>query len=135
VGPRGGQAGDLYVEVRVRKHPVFTREGDDLRASLTVPFTQAALGANVVFDTFDGPVDVEIPRGAQTGKIFKIGDRGVPHLRGRGRGNLLLELRVQTPSELTPEHEELLRAFATARGEEVADAPEGFMSRIKSAFS
>lgn len=135
VGPRGGPAGDLYVEVRVKKHPVFTREGDDLRASLTVPFTQAALGATVQFDTFDGPIDVDIPRGAQAGKIFKIGDHGVPHLRGRGRGNLLLELRVQTPSDLTAEQEALLRQFAGERGDEVADAPEGFMSRIKSAFS
>ena len=135
VGPRGGPAGDLYVEVRVRKHPVFTRQGDDLRASLAVPFTQAALGATVTFETFDGPVEVEIPRGAQSGKIFKIGDRGVPHLRGRGRGNLLLELRVQTPIDLSPEQENLLRSFAAARGDAVADAPEGFMNRIKSAFT
>ncbi len=135
VGPRGGPAGDLYVEVRVRKHPVFNREGDDLRAAVTVPFTQAALGATVSFETFDGPVDVQIPRGAQSGKIFRISDHGVPHLRGRGRGNLLLELRVATPTDLSNDQEAMLRQFAEARGDAVDDAPEGFMSRIKSAFT
>ncbi len=135
VGPRGGPAGDLYVEVRVRRHPVFTRDGDDLRAALTVPFTQAALGATVSFDTFDGPVEIVVPRGSQTGKIFKVSDHGIPHLRGRGRGNLMLELRVLTPTDLSPEQDEALRGFAQLRGDSVDDAPEGFMSRIKSAFT
>ncbi len=134
VGPRGGPAGDLYVEVRVQPHKVFTREGDNLRAKLTVPFTQAALGATVAFETFDGPVDVLVPRSSQTGRVFKVADHGVPHLRGRGRGNLLLELGVETPADLTPEQEAVLRQFADARGDEVEDAPEGFMSRIKSAI-
>ncbi len=135
VGPRGGPAGDLYVEVRVKPHPVFTREGDNLRAVLKVPFTQASLGASVDFDTLDGPIEVEVPRGSQSGRVFKIADRGVPHLRGRGRGHLLLELKVETPGDLTPEQELLLRQFAEDRGDQVHDAPEGFMRRIKSAFS
>ncbi len=134
VGPRGGPAGDLYVEVRVKPHKVFAREGDNLRAKLTVPFTQATLGATVSFETFDGPVEVLVPRASQSGRIFKVADRGVPHLRGRGRGNLLLELDVVTPNELTPDQEALLRQFAEARGDVVEDAPEGFMSRIKSAI-
>ncbi len=135
VGPRGGPAGDLYVEVRVKPHPVFTREGDNLRAILTVPFTQAALGATVEFGTFDGPVEVEVPRGSQTGRLFKIADHGVPHLRNRGRGHLILQLIVETPTDLSAEEEELLRRFAEQRGDPVHEAPEGFMSRIKSAFS
>lgn len=135
VGPRGGPAGDLYVQVRVRPHERFRREGDDLVHELHLPVTQAALGAVISFDTLDGTEDLVIPRGTATGKVFRLRGRGVPHVRGRGRGDLLVPVVVDTPTELEPEVEEALRHIAEVRGEAVAPADRGFFSRIKSAFS
>jgi len=134
VAPRGGPAGDLYVQVRVMPHPRFTREGDDLVHRLHLPFTQAALGAAISFETLDGAEDLVIPRGTQAGKVFRLRGRGVPHVRGRGRGDLLVEVVVDTPVDLEPEVEEALRQIAAVRGEEVAPPDKGFFSRIKSAF-
>jgi molecular chaperone DnaJ len=136
VGPRGGGAGDLYVLVKVDPHPVFVRDGDDLAAQLHVPMTQAALGASVEFTAIDGPVTVEIPAGAQSGKVYRLRDRGVPRLRGRGRGQLLLTLIVDTPTELTAEQEDLLRQLAKERNEEVKDpGDDGLFGRFRSKFS
>jgi molecular chaperone DnaJ len=134
VGPRGGPAGDLYVQVRVQPHPRFERDGADLVHRLHLPFTQAALGAAISFETLDGDEDLVIPRGTQTGKVFRLRGRGVPHVRGRGRGDLLVQVVVDTPTDLEPEVEEALRQIAARRGEEVAPADRGFFSRIKSAF-
>ena len=135
VGPRGGPAGDLYVQVRVEPHARFERDGDDLVHRMHVPFTQAALGAAISFETLDGPEDLVIPRGTQTGKVFRLRGRGVPHVRGRGRGDLLVQAIVDTPIDLEPEVEEALRRIAEVRGEQVAPADRGFFSRIKSAFN
>ena len=134
VGPRGGPAGDLYVQVRVRPHKRFDRDGDDLVHQLHLPFTQAALGAAISFETLDGTEDLVIPRGTQPGKVFRLRGRGVPHVRGRGRGDLLVQVRVDTLTDLEPEVEEALRQIAAARGDDVAPADKGFLSRIKSAF-
>ena len=135
VAPRGGPAGDLYVQVRVQPHTRFTRDGDDLLHQLHVPFTQAALGAAISFETLDGDEDLVVPRGTQTGKEFRLRGRGVPHVRGRGRGDLLVRVVVDTPLDLEPEVEEALRHIAQVRGDEVAPADKGFFSRIKSAFN
>lgn len=135
VGPRGGPAGDLYVQVRVAPHPRFGRDGDDLVHELHLPMTQAALGAAIAFETLDGQEDLVIPRGTQTGKVFRLRGRGVPHVRGRGRGDLLVQVVVDTPVDLEPEVEEALRRVAELRGDDVAPADRGFFSRIKSAFS
>lgn len=133
-GTRGGGTGDLYVHVRVQPHPRFTRDGSDLHHELHLPVTQAALGAVLPFDTLDGSEELVVPRGTQTGRVFRLRGRGVPHVRGRGRGDVLVRVVVDTPTELTAEVEEALRAVATARGEDVAPPEKGFFSRIKSAF-
>jgi molecular chaperone DnaJ len=136
VGPRGGPAGDLYVEVRVVEHPVFRRHGDDLVADVAVAFTQAALGASVAFDTFDGTELLKLAPGTQTGRVLRLRERGIPRLQGRGRGDLLITVVVETPTSLAPEEEELLRQLAELRGEEVEPPGEGgFFSRIRSALS
>lgn len=136
VGPRGGGAGDLYVNVRVAAHPVFTREGDDLYADLAVAVTQAALGANIPFETVDGEVTIDVGSGVQTGKRFRLRDRGVPRLRGRGRGDLVLTVVVETPTDLTAEQEAALRQLAAERGEEVkAPGEDSLLGRLKSRLS
>ncbi|HEX2575634.1 MAG TPA: molecular chaperone DnaJ [Aquihabitans sp.] len=135
VGVRGGGRGDLYVQVRVRRHDRFQRDGVDLVHELHLPMTQAALGAVLPFDTLDGTEDLVVPKGTQTGKVFRLRGRGVPHVRGRGRGDLLVHVLVDTPVELDPEVEDALRLVAARRGEEVAPPEKGFLSRIKSAFT
>ena len=133
-GPRGGGNGDLYVHVRVQPHARFTRDGLDLRCDLPVSFTQAALGAHLEFTTLDGDEDLVIPRGTPSGKEFRLRGRGVPHLERRHRGDLIVRAIVEVPTELGAEEEELLRQYATLRGEQVAPADAGFLSRIRSAF-
>ena len=136
VGRRGGGAGDLYVQVRVSDHPLFVRNGEDLLAELHIAATQAALGAAVEFASLDGDVEVDVPAGTQTGRPFRFRDKGVPRLRSRGRGDLVLTLVVDTPTDLTAEQEDLLRLLAKERGEEVkAPGEDGLLGRFKSRFS
>jgi molecular chaperone DnaJ len=133
-GVRGGPHGDLYVHVQVRRHPRFERQGADLVHQLRIPVTQAALGAVLTFDTLDGSEDLVIPLGTQTGRVFRLRGRGVPHLEGRGRGDLLVQVLVETPADLSKDEEELLRRLAEVRGEAVADADTSLLGKIKSAF-
>jgi molecular chaperone DnaJ len=134
VGPRGGAHGDLYVHVRVNTHARFTRDGSDLHCDLPISFAQASLGAHLKFDTLDGTEDLVIPRGTPSGKEFRLRGRGVPHLERRSRGDLIVRAVVDVPTDLAPEEEELLRQFAERRGDAVAPADAGFLSRIRSAF-
>lgn len=134
-GPRGGPLGDLYLHVRVRAHERFTRDGFDLHAELHVTMTQAALGAHLTFETLDGEEDLALPPGTQSGRVFELRGRGVPGgSRGRTRGDLLVRVVVDTPTALGKEEEDLLRRLAEVRGEDVAPADTGFLSRIRSAF-
>jgi molecular chaperone DnaJ len=133
-GRRGGVPGDLYVHLRVRPHTRFQRDGYDLVDTLHIPITQAALGAHLAYETLDGTEDLLIPAGTQTGRIFRLRGRGVPHVEGRGRGDLLVQLMVDTPTDLSPGQQELLRRYAEERGEQVAPPDSGFFARIKSAF-
>ena len=133
-GPRGGAHGDLYVHTRVRPHPRFHRNGSDLVHELHVPFTQAALGARLDYETLDGTEEIVIAKGTETGAVLRLRGRGVPHVRGRGRGDLLIQLVVDVPDDLTGEQEELVRRLAELRGEAVAEPSEGLLGRIRSAL-
>ncbi len=140
VGPGGGPAGDLYVEIEERKHPVFERHGTDLHAAVPVPMTAAALGTSLKLETLDGPVDIEVKPGTQSGTVLPLRGKGVPRLRGSGRGDLHVHLEVQTPTKLDGEQEELLRKLAGLRGEEFPEGVfkpggQGFFSRIRDAFN
>jgi molecular chaperone DnaJ len=135
VGPRGGGAGDLFVRLRVKRDERFERQGDDLVYALRIPVTQAALGATITIDTPDGPEPVEVGAGTQSGQLFRMRHKGVPRLNGRGRGDLVVVADVVVPDKLDEESERLLRELAAHRGDEVAPPSEGFMSRIRSAFS
>jgi molecular chaperone DnaJ len=133
-GLRGGPPGDLYVHVRVRDHKVLTRQGSDLLAVVHVAMTQAALGVSVPFETLDGSEDLAIPAGTRSGREIRLRGRGVPHLQGRGRGDLIVTVVVDTPEGLTKEQEELLRRLAELRGEPVAAPEGGLMSKLRGAF-
>jgi molecular chaperone DnaJ len=134
VGPGGGPAGDLYVEIEVDRHPVFVREGDDLRAVLSVPMTAAALGTDVTLETFDGDQQVSIDPGTQSGDEVRMDDLGVPHLRGGGRGDLRVTVNVETPRGLDEQQQQLLRDLAAARDETFTEGKlesRGLLSRLK----
>ena len=110
VGANGGPNGDLLVEVRVRAHETFVRDGYDIRCAVPISFTQAALGAEIQVPTLEGNVPYTIPEGTQTGKEFVIRDKGIPELNNsRRRGDLRFTVVVETPTKLTREQKELLR--------------------------
>ncbi len=133
-GPRGGPPGDLYVHLSVESDDRFARRGDDLHAELHVTMTQAALGAVVSVGTLDGEEQITVAAGTQTGAVVRLRGRGVAHVRGRGRGDLLVRLVVDTPTGLDRAQQDLLRQLAEARGEAVGSAPEGIVARLRSAF-
>jgi molecular chaperone DnaJ len=134
-GRQGAPPGDLYVRVRVAEHEVFTREGDDLHCELRLPVTQAALGAELKVPTLYGEEAVVVPPGVQTGEVITLRRQGMPKLSGGGaRGVLKVHVRVQTPTDVTPEQAELLRRFAELRGEEARESGKGFFGRLREAF-
>jgi molecular chaperone DnaJ len=131
--PRGGMAGDLYVAVAVTADPRFERQGDDLVHVRRIAMTQATLGAQLPIETLEGEEELVVPAGTQSGRVFRLKGRGMPSAHGR-RGDLVVEVRVETPERLNPEEAELLRQLAELRGEEVAGPEHGLLSRIRSAF-
>ncbi|HTL14662.1 MAG TPA: molecular chaperone DnaJ [Thermomonas sp.] len=142
-GPAGTPPGDLYVEVRVRPHPIFARDGDDLHCEVPIRISQAALGDVVRVPTLDGELELRIPAETQSGKVFRLRDRGVRSVRSRHPGDLYCKVAVETPVNLTPEQRELLQKFeATFDGEEARkhsprsatflDGVKGFWDRMVS---
>ncbi len=139
VGPGGGPPGDLYVEVKVRPHHLFSRRGDDLHATLEIPMTAAALGTTVELETFDGSRPVDVTTGTQSGETKTLRGLGVTHLRGGGRGDVIVHMAVSTPRGLDAHQEDLLRQLAVARGEErpagrVTAADQGLFGKLRDAF-
>jgi molecular chaperone DnaJ len=140
VGPGGGPPGDLYVEIMVGSHPTFTRRGDDLHCTVELPMTAAALGTTLTLASMDGDEDLDVPGGTQSGQVVTMRGKGVTHLRGSGRGDLIVHFDVQTPTRLDEEQERLLRELAARRGEErpearLSPAQGGIFSRLRDAFS
>lgn len=134
-GTRGGEPGDLYVQIAVRPHPVFERDGDRLLCALTIPFTVAALGAEVPVETLDGEETVTVPAGTQPGTLLRLRGHGVPRLGGRGRGDLIVQLNVEVPTKLKADERDLLEKLAAARGETVGGRAKGILDRFKDAIS
>ena len=130
-GQFGGPAGDLIVELAVDQHPVFDRRGDDLVCSVEVPMTVAALGGSVPLETLDGNETVEVEPGTQSGEVKRFRKRGVPHPDGRGRGDLLVQIAVATPTHLGEQQRALIRQLAQLRGEEVEPQGGGLFARLK----
>ncbi|HTY81372.1 MAG TPA: DnaJ C-terminal domain-containing protein, partial [Dehalococcoidales bacterium] len=116
-GYRGGPAGNLYVEISVAKHKYFTREGDNVIYELAVNFAQAALGAEVPVPTLYGETKLKIPAGSQSGRIFRLKDKGIQRLHGMGKGDELVVLRVMTPESLTKEQRKLFEELSKSLGQ------------------
>lgn len=129
--PAGGMPGDLYVFLQVQPHDIFQRQGDDVIVPIPITYTQAALGAEIEIPGLEGPETVSLPPGTQNGEDFRLKERGIPHLRGRGRGDLVAVVFVEVPRTLSSEEEELLRQLAELEGVEVTPEKRGFFSRPK----
>ena len=120
-GLRGGPAGDLYVEIRVRQHETYDRQGKDLLGSIRLSYTQMLLGSDIEVTTFDGKKQLSIPEGSQPGSILRMRELGVPDIRGGARGDLCLRLEVDFPKKLKKQEEKLLREVAKVRGDAVRE--------------
>jgi molecular chaperone DnaJ len=132
VGRRGGPAGDLYITLSVKEHEFFTRYNDDLLYELPINFAQAALGTEVEVPTLNGKTKIKIPAGSQTGQVFRLKGRGIPHLRGSGCGDQLVTLFVVTPDSLTEKQRQLLRELGDSLGSANMPKPkkwQGFSRR------
>ena len=132
-GENNGPKGDLLIEVAIESHPDFERDGDDLHYDAAVSFPQAVFGDTVEIPTLDGTVEMSLDAGTQSGERFRLKGKGMPHLRGRGHGDLYVTVQVVTPTDLNREQREALEAFAEAGGEEV-EVEEGFFEKIKNSF-
>ena len=115
-GKNGGPAGDLYIAVHVRKHPVFVREEFDIFCEIPITFPEAALGAEIKVPTLEGDTTYEIPEGTQTGTTFTLRGKGIPYVNGRGRGDLIFKVVVEVPKNMSEAQKDALRKFAEACG-------------------
>lgn len=110
-GTHGGETGDLYVFIEVKPHDIFTRDGMDLHCSVPVPFMDAVMGGEMAIPTLDGPAKLKLPAGTQSNTIFRVRGKGMPSLKGSGRGDLMVEVLVETPTRLSSSQEKALKAF------------------------
>jgi molecular chaperone DnaJ len=134
-GEAGGPPGDLYVFINVDSHPLFEREGDDLLLDLPIGFGEAALGVKKEIPTLgDEACRLTIPEGTQSGKVFRIKGKGFPNVHGRGAGDLLVRILLETPTHLTTKQKELLEEFAKTEGAENHPRKKSFKEKIKSFF-
>jgi molecular chaperone DnaJ len=136
VGPGGGPAGDLYVEVAELAHETFTREGSDLHCTIALPMTAAALGTDLVLTTLDGEEKLDIRAGTQNGARLTLRGKGVPKLRSSTRGDLYVHVEVRTPTRLDEEQERVLRELAALRDEDVAAVTKNgsLFNKVRDAF-
>ncbi|AZV93057.1 molecular chaperone DnaJ [Pseudomonas sp. S 311-6] len=138
-GLNGGPPGDLYVEVHIREHDIFQRDGDDLHAELTIPFTTAALGGDIQVPTLNGKAEITIPEGTQSGKTFRLRGKGIRGVRSNYPGDLYCHLVVETPVRLSDEQKSLLRQFETSLNQGGSDrhSPQSksWTDRVREFFS
>jgi molecular chaperone DnaJ len=136
-GIMGGPSGDLYVVVHVRDHDIFERQGDDLYCDVPIKFTLAALGGTIEVPTLSnssGRVSLKIPPGSQDGTVFKLRDRGMPSLRGGGKGHQFVRVHIEVPKKLNSEQRQLLEQFAQACGDAKSPIEESFWDKAKKIF-
>src|SRR3954468_17447195 len=133
-GERGGPPGDLYVVVHVQEHPIFIREDTEVICEVPISFTQAALGATIDVPTLDGKVKMKIPGGTQSGKVFRLRGKGIPHLNGYQGGDQHVRVTVEVPEKLTKKQKDLLEQFQAATGEDSHPQSKGFFDKVRELF-
>jgi molecular chaperone DnaJ len=133
--PNGGPAGDCYVFISVRRHKLFHRDGQNLILEMPISYTQAALGAEIDVPTLEGPDKLVIPRGTQSGEVFKLAGRGMPSPQGRRQGDLLVQTFIETPKKISSEQEELLRQLAELEHKDVLPERKNFLKRLTEYFA
>jgi molecular chaperone DnaJ len=134
-GKFGGPSGDLYVVLSVQKHKFFERDGDDLHCVMPISFPQATLGTELGLETLEGTETLKIPEGTQSGKQFRLRNKGVPHLNERGKGDLIVEIRVATPTKLTKEQKQLMKQLGETMVVENAPHSHGLFEKMKDIFN
>ncbi len=134
VGKNGGLNGDLYINVHVKEHSVFVREGADIFCDVPITFVEAALGATIKVPTLEGNVDYEIPEGTQTGTRFTLREKGMPSVSGKRRGNLTFKVIVDVPKNLNAKQKDMLRDFSKTCGEKNNLQKESFAEKMKKLF-
>ena len=134
-GRFGGPSGDLYVVLSVKAHKFFERDGDDLHCVLPISFPQAALGTELQIETLEGPATIKIPEGTQSGREIKLRGKGVPHLNSHGKGDLIVEVRVATPSKLSKTQRDLLKQLSETMMVENTPTSRGLFEKMKEMFS
>jgi molecular chaperone DnaJ len=130
-GENGGPNGNLYLIIRVISHRYFRRRENDILLDLDINIAQATLGAEVDVPTVDGPTKLKIPAGIQPGKVLRMRGKGVPHLRGNGRGDQMVVVNVEVPKNLTSDQRKLMEKLAESLGSEVRPAERGFLEWLK----
>jgi molecular chaperone DnaJ len=133
-GVNGGHSGDLYVFITVQEHPVFERQENDLHCTIPVNVAQAALGADIEVPTLDGPEPFRIPEGVQSGQTFRLRNKGVPDVNGRGRGDLYIHVQVKTPSKLTREQRKMFEQLRDTLPVENRPDERGLFEKVKDYF-
>jgi molecular chaperone DnaJ len=134
-GRFGGPSGDLYIALTVKPHAFFERDGNDLHCVMPISFTQAALGAEIQIQTLEGETGMKIPEGTQSGKEFRIRGKGVPYLNEHGRGDLVVQVAVQTPKKLNRIQKELLRQLGETITVENTPTSRSLFEKVKEMFS
>lgn len=132
-GLRGGPHGDLYIEIHIRPHPVFSREGNTTFCEVPITFAQAALGSEIEVPVIDGPTTFKLKEGTQPGEIFTIRGKGIPYIQGRGRGDHRFRVVLEVPRNLTEEQKTMIRAFDESSNEAQYQERTSFFSRLKTA--
>jgi len=133
-GVRGGQSGDLYVEVHVKQHEIFHREGNDLYCEVPIDIATAALGGSIEVPTLDGKLKIKVPAGTQTGKMFRLRGKGIKAIRHGGTGDLMCQVKVETPVNLSKKQKELLEEFSESCGKKHHPESDSFFGKMKSFF-
>jgi len=134
-GVHGGPAGDLYAVLQVKEHPFFERQGNDLYCSIPVSVTQAALGVEIQVPTLEGEQTLKVPEGTQSGTTLKLRHKGVPVLNGHGKGDLFVEIRVETPTKLSKRQRELLQELQTISQVENKPQRSSILGKMKDMFT
>ncbi|MFL6519079.1 MAG: molecular chaperone DnaJ [Chthoniobacterales bacterium] len=133
-GIRGGPAGDLYVVIHIKEHPIFQREDDNLYCEVPISFTLAALGGEIPVPTLEGKANVKVPAGTQSGQVFKLRGKGVANVNARDHGDLFARLLVEVPTRLNTEQRQKLEEFASLCGEENTPLHKSFFDRAREFF-